>query len=107
MLGKELLRFSELALKTPAMRIDSIQIACYPRVGEGENEGHPPPTPEASSELQGWHRDTHVRATGTTSSGSSICATRATGPLWRAARVPPPMRATEGRRFGRTGACRA
>ena len=59
MLGKELLRFSELALKTPAMRIDSIQIACYPRVGEGQNEGYPPPSPElASSELQGWHRDT-------------------------------------------------
>ena len=40
------------------MGIDSIQIACYPAVGEGGNEGHPPTTAGAgaSTELHGWHR---------------------------------------------------
>ena len=38
------------------MGIDSIQIACYPAVGEGGNEGHPATTVGASTELHGWHR---------------------------------------------------
>jgi hypothetical protein len=58
MLHPTLLEFAERAFHTRATQIDSIQIACYPRVGEGGNEGHPPTAPSANAELQGWHRDT-------------------------------------------------
>ena len=51
-----LLRFAERAFRTSLMAIDSIQIACYPAVGEGGNDGHPPTTHGASTELHGWHR---------------------------------------------------